>query len=123
MTTSTFSRNALYALAAAGVLDAVQFVFAILPEEDGPPPFVAAATAVAGILTLAGVVAAARGSRAGMVVAIVARVFDTLVLGLPAFFLDAPWFVLVLVGVMAVLTLAGIRWAVPGLRRAGTRVA
>jgi hypothetical protein len=123
MTTSTFSRNALYALAAAGVLDAVQFVFAILPEEDGPPPFVAAATAVAGILTLAGVAAAARGSRAGMVVAIVARLLDTLVLGLPAFFLDAPWFVLVLVGVMAVLTLAGIRWAVPGLRRAGTRVA
>ncbi|MBG0564414.1 hypothetical protein [Actinoplanes aureus] len=124
MTTSTVSRTGLYALGAAGLLDAVQFVLATAaPADDGPPAFVAVATVVLGVLTLAGVAAAFRGSRAGLVTAIAARVVDTLLLGLPAFFLDAPWYVLVTVSVMAVLTVAGIWWSLPALRRTRTRVA
>ena len=122
MTTSTVPRPALIAFAAAGLLDAVQFVFALTPD-DGPPPIVAVLTAVFGVATLVGVAAAWRGSRAGLLVAIVARIADFLVLGVPAFFLDAPWFVLAVVIACLVLTVAGIWLSAPALRRARTRVA
>ena len=116
MTTSTVPRPALIAFAAAGLLDAVQFVFALTPD-DGPPPIVAVLTAVFGVVTLAGVAAAWRGSRAGLLIASVARIADFLVLGVPAFFLDAPWFVLAVVIACLVLTVAGIWLSAPALRR------
>jgi hypothetical protein len=116
MTTSTVPRPALIAFAAAGLLDAVQFVFALTPD-DGPPPIVAVLTAVFGVVTLAGVAAAWRGSRAGLLIASVARIADFLVLGVPAFFLDAPWFVLAVVIACLALTVAGIWLSAPALRR------
>jgi hypothetical protein len=125
MTTSSASpsasRSGLIALAAAGVLDGVQLI--PLLTVDDAPVFVAVATAVFGILTLAGVAAAWRGSRAGLLTAVAARIGDSLILGLPAFFLDAPWFALVIVVGCAVLGIAGIWLSAPSLRRARPRVA
>jgi hypothetical protein len=125
MTTSaaspSTSRSGLIALAAAGVLDGVQLISLLIV--DDAPAFVAVATAVFGILTLAGVAAAWRGNRAGLLTAVVARIADTLILGLPAFFLDAPWLALVIVVGCMVLSVAGIWLSAPALRRARPRVA
>ena len=67
--------------------------------------------------------AAGRGSRAGLVTAVVARIADTVILGIPGFFLDAPWYALVIVVACAVLTVAGIWLTAPALRRANARMA
>jgi hypothetical protein len=91
--------------------------------DDGARAFVAVATAVFGILTLAGVAAAWRGSRAGLLTVIAARIADALILGLPGFFLDAPWYALVIVVVCAVLSVAGIWLSAPALRRVRPKVA
>jgi hypothetical protein len=122
MTTSATPRPGLIALAAAGVLDAVQLVF-MLTVDDAPPPVVAVLTAVFGALTLAGVAAAWRVSRAGLLTAVVARIADFLVLGVPAFFLDAPWSALAIIIGCLVLSIAGIWLSAPALRRARARVA
>jgi uncharacterized membrane protein YkgB len=121
MTTSSASRAGLTALAAAGLLDGVQLI-SLLTVDDAPT-FVAAATAIFGILTLAGVAAAWRGSRAGLLTAVAARVCDSLILGLPAFFLGAPWFALAIVIGCLVLSIAGIWLVAPDLRRAKPKVA
>jgi hypothetical protein len=121
MTTSSAPKPGLSALAAAGVLDAVQLV-SLLTVDDAPP-VVAILTAVFGALTLAGVAAAWRGSRAGLLTAVAARIADFLVLGLPGFFLDAPWYALTLVIGCAVLSAAGIWLSAPALRRIRATVA
>jgi hypothetical protein len=122
MTTSPAVRRGLIALAAAGLLDAVQLV-SLLTVDDGAPPVVAVLTAVFGALTVAGVATAWRGSRAGLVTAVVARIGDTVILGLPAFFLDAPWYALAIVVGCLVLSIAGIWLTAPTLRRAKPRMA
>jgi hypothetical protein len=121
MTTSTAFSAGLIALAAAGLLDAVQLT-SLLTVDDGPA-FVAVFTAVFGILTLAGVAAAWRGSRAGLLTAVVARVADSVVLGIPGFFFGAPWFALAIVIACIVLTIAGIWLSAPALRRPKVKVA
>jgi hypothetical protein len=121
MTTSRASRTGLIALAAAGLLDGVQLV-SLLTVDDAPG-FVTALTAAFGLLTVAGVAAAWHGSRAGLLTAVVARVCDSLILGLPAFFLPAPWFArAIVIGCMA-LGIAGIWLLAPALRRAKPGVA
>ena len=110
------------ALAAAGILDLVQLV-SVLTVDVNASAVVAILTTVFGVLTLAGVAAAWRGSRAGLITAIAARIADFAVLGVPAFFLDAPWFVLAIVIACLVLTVAGIWLSAPALRRARATVA
>ncbi|TMR88629.1 hypothetical protein [Nonomuraea basaltis] len=116
MTTSPVSRPGLIALAAAGLLDAAQLTSLLTVDEA--PAFVTVATAVVGILTLAGVAAAWRASRAGLLTAVVARICDSLILGLPAFFLPAPWFARAIVVGCMVLGGTGIWLVAPALRRA-----
>lgn len=69
-----------------------------------------------------GVGAAWRGSQPGLLTAILARVVDT-ALGIPAFFLDAPPWVLTLIISMMALTLVGIWFVAPSLRRVKAGVA
>ena len=121
MNTSSAPRRGLAALAVAGVLDLVQLV-SVLTVDDGPS-VVAVLTTIFGVLTLVGVAAAWRGSRAGLITAIAARVADFAVLGIPAFFLDAPWFAIALVLACLVLSVAGIWLSAPALRRARATVA
>jgi hypothetical protein len=121
MTTSSAPRPGLVALAAAGVLDLVQLV-SLLIVDDGPS-VVAVLTTAFGALTLAGVAAAWRGSRAGLITAIAARVADFAVLGVPAFFLDAPWWAIAIILACLVLSAAGIWLSAPALRRTRATVA
>jgi hypothetical protein len=121
MTTSPAYRTGLIAFAVAALFDGLQLT-SMLTVDDAPP-FVAWATAVFGILTLAGVAAAWRGNRTGLLIAVVARVCDSLILGVPAFFLPAPWYARAIVIVTMVLGILGIWLVAPALRRATPRVA
>jgi hypothetical protein len=121
MTTSAAPRPGLIALAAAGLLDAVQLISLLIV--DDAPPVVAVLTALFGALTLAGVAAAWRGSRAGLLTAVVARIGDSVILGIPAFFLGAPWFALAVVIGCLVLTVVGSWLSAPALRRAKVKAA
>ena len=58
-----------------------------------------------------------QGSRAGLITAVVARI-GGIAMGVPAYFLDAPLYVRILVTAMLVLTVAGLWLAAPALRRA-----
>lgn len=110
----TTSRLGLVALALAGLIDPFQLL--VLGTKDDAPLAVVLGTAALGIVTLVGVALAWRGSRTGLLVAIGARLLDS-ALGLPAWFLDAPPFILTLVTTMLALTLVGIALTIGGRRR------
>ena len=115
MTSSRNHRRGLAALAAAGALDL--FSLFALGGPDSAPVGVILLSVGLGVVTLVGVGAAWRGNRHGLVAAVLARVLDSL-LTIPAFFLDAPAWVLALVAAMLALTVVGIWFVAPGLRRA-----
>lgn len=96
-----------------GLLDVVT-----LPFGDGEhPPFaVAVAGAVLGLVTLAGVVLAWRGSRAGAVAVVVSRLLSGLT-AVPAFFADGvPAAAMAAAAGGIVLTLACVVLVAPALR-------
>lgn len=66
--------------------------------------------------------AAWRGNRAGLLVAVAARVVDSL-LGIPAFFLHAPAWAIALIAAMLALSIVGIVLVAPHLRRGKARAA
>jgi hypothetical protein len=109
----TTAKMGLVALGAAGVLDLFQLL--VLGSPDAPVGVVLTTSGL-GVVTLLGVAAAWRGSRAGLLVAVAARVLDS-ALGIPAFFLDAPAWVVVLIAAMLVLTIVGVVLVAPDLRR------
>jgi hypothetical protein len=109
----TSAKMGLVALGAAGVLDLFQLL--VLGSPDAPVGVVLTTSGL-GVVTLLGVAAAWRGNRAGLLVAVVARVLDS-ALGIPAFFLDAPAWVVVLIAAMLVLTVVGVVLVAPDLRR------
>jgi hypothetical protein len=114
-------RPALVLLAAAGAIDLAQLT-ALVSGADDAPVGVILLVAGLGLLTLVGVAMAWRGSRAGLITAAAARI-GGIAMGIPAYFLDAPLFVRILVTAMLVLTVAGLWLAAPGLRRTRPRVA
>jgi hypothetical protein len=83
--TST-AKAGLAALAVAGVLDLLQLF--VLGSPDSAPVGVVLTTSGLGVVTMLGVAAAWRGDRAGLLVAVAARVVDS-VLGVPAYWLTA----------------------------------
>jgi hypothetical protein len=104
----------LAALAAAGVLDLIELV--ALGADDEAPVGVVLFTAGLGLVTLGAVAAAWRGSRAALLVAVAVRVI-AVALGIPAYFLDAPGWVVAVITAMIVLSVAGIWLTAPRLRR------
>jgi hypothetical protein len=101
------------ALAVGGVLDLVMAAGAVVgPADDSPPAPVVIALAVAGVVSAAGLLR----SRGGLVAAYVARVVSA-VLGVTAYVFAAPLWVLVLVTIGLVLSVAGIGLTAPSLRR------
>jgi hypothetical protein len=110
---TSIAKAGLAALAVAGVLDLLQLFALGTPDS---PLGVIITTSALGVVTLLGVAAAWRGNRAGLLVAITARVVDSL-LGIPAFFLDAPAWAMALIAVMLGLTLVGIVLLATELRR------
>jgi hypothetical protein len=116
----TTARMGLVALAAAGVLGLCQLF--VLSTSDDAPLGVVLTTCGLALVTLVGVAAAWRGSRAGLLVAVLARVLDS-ALGIPAFFLGAPAWVVALIATMLVLTVVGLALVAPALRRGTPRAA
>ena len=112
-TPSSRIRAGLALLAVTGLLD-LATLFA-LGDPDSPKPVVITGC-VAGLVTLAGVAYAWQGRRAGLYVVLAALVVD-LVLDVPAYFLDAPGWVLVIATATLALIVAGVGLAAPMLRR------
>jgi hypothetical protein len=108
------SRLGLVALALAGLIDPFQLI-AFATHDDAPVPVMLTTTAL-GIVTLIGVALAGRGSRAGLIVAVGARIADSL-LGMPAWFMGAPPFILAMVTTMFVLSVVGIVLIIGSRRR------
>jgi hypothetical protein len=111
---TTTVKLGLAALGTAGVLDLFQLF--VLGSPDAPPIGVLLTTCGLGVLTLLGVAAAWRGNRAGLLVAVAARVVDS-ALGIPAFALGAPAWAQTLIAAMILLTVVGVALVAPGLRR------
>ena len=85
---------------------------------DPPPLAVSLGVGALGVVTLAGLMPANRGSRGALGAVVVSRVISAL-LALPAFFLDAPAWVMVVEGFVVVATVC----ALVMVRRSVTRPA
>jgi hypothetical protein len=118
MTTSSARTAGIAALALAGLADLATIIltYAVGSGSDDAPAPVMATVVVAGAVTVLGALLAARGSRGGLLAAYVARVVSA-ALGIPAYFLGAPWWVDVLVSVALILSVAGVWSTLPALRR------
>jgi len=119
MTDSPRYRAGLVLLAVTGLLD-LTGLFA-LGDPDSPKPVIGTVF-VLGVITLVSVGLAWRGSRAGLLVALAVRVVDV-ALAVPAYFLDAPGWVLAVVTATIVLTMLGLALAMPALRRSKAQLA
>jgi hypothetical protein len=113
-TTSTTRTAGAVALAVAGLIDVVTAVVSLAggSGDDSAPTAVLITLIVVGLVSGAALV----GGRGALIAAYVARVVSA-ALGIPAFFLDAPVWVDVLVALGLVLSVAGIWLTVPALRR------
>src|SRR3954470_16114726 len=100
-TTPTHTRTSLLTptttviFAVLGLID-IALVGAIWMD-DGPPVVVSLGVAALGLITLAGLIPANRGNRRALGAIVISRVISAL-LALPAFFLDAPAWVMVVEG-------------------------
>jgi len=113
MTTSSFRTLGLTALAVAGLTDILDSVLAITVGDaaDRPPSGVLITLILTGIVSFAGYL-----GRRGLFAAYAARAVATF-LGIPAFIFDAPVWVVVLVSIGIVLSVAGIWLTLPAVRR------
>jgi hypothetical protein len=113
-TTSTARTAGVAALAVAGLIDILTggVTLAAGSGDDSAPTAVLITLIVVGLVSCAGLLR----SRAALIAAYVARVVSA-ALGIPAFFLDAPVWVDVLVVIGLILSVAGIWLTAPALRR------
>jgi hypothetical protein len=90
----------------------------VIGSSDAPPLVVSLGIAALGLITLLSLVPARRGSRPALVAIVVTRVISA-VLAVPAFFLDAPAWVMAVEG----FVIAGTITALVLLRQQGRRLA
>ncbi|WP_405143684.1 hypothetical protein OG589_39180 [Sphaerisporangium sp. NBC_01403] len=110
------SRLLVVGLILGGLLGLIDVVSLPFGDGEHPPFAVAVAGAVLGLITLVGVALAWRGSRAGAVAVIVARLLSGLT-AVPAFFADGvPAEAMGAAAVGVVLTLGCIALVAPALR-------
>ena len=103
-------------LVLAGLLGLLDLVGLVLPSGPAPTEVIVAG-AVLGLATVAGVVLAWRGSRAGIVLVIVTRLLSALG-AVPALFVDeVPTGVSIGAGIGIVVTLVAVGLVSAGLRR------
>src|SRR5262245_11821013 len=115
---SSRTRAGLALLAVTGLLDLLAvFAFA---DPDSPTPVVVA-SCLAGLVTLAGVAYAWRGRRGGLFVLLAVAAAD-LVLDVPAYFMDAPGWILAIATAILVLMVIGVALVAPSLRRPRTEL-
>jgi hypothetical protein len=104
-------------LVIAGLLGLAEIVTLLVGDGETPPVEVAAVGAVLGLITVAAVIAAWRGSRGAVVAIIVTRLLSA-VTALPAFFVDdVPGAAVAAAGVGVALALAAVAMLATRLRR------
>jgi len=112
MTTSSSRSLGLAALAVAGITDILDALLAITGDAGDRPPYGVIVTLfVTGVVSFAGFL-----GRGGLIAAYAARAVATF-LGIPAFIFDAPVWVIGLVTIGIVLSVAGIWLTLPAVRR------
>ncbi len=79
----------------------------VIGSKDAPPLAVSLGVAALGLITLASLVPARRGSRPALTAIVVTRVISA-VLAVPAFFLDAPVWVMAVEGLVIVGTITAL---------------
>jgi hypothetical protein len=112
MTTSSSRSLGLAALAVAGITDIIDAVLAITGDAADRPPYGVIVTLfVTGVVSFAGYL-----GRGGLIAAYAARVVATF-LGIPAYIFDAPVWVVVMVSIGIVLSVAGVWLTLSAVRR------
>src|SRR5450755_342706 len=92
---ASLSNAATAIFAALGLVDVA--LTGVIGSSDAPPLIVSLGVAALGLITLLALVPARRGSRGALVAIVVTRVISA-VLAVPAFFLNAPVWVMVVEG-------------------------
>jgi hypothetical protein len=115
----TRTRNLTVGLVIAGllgVLDLPSFLMSSDSAEDGPPLAVAILSTILGLITLVAVYFGWRGDRRALWTVVGARILSAL-LGIPAFFVDVPAGIKILVAVFLVVTLFAVGLIISELRK------
>ena len=101
-----FLSNAATAIfATLGLIDVA--LTAVIGSSDAPPLIVSLGVAALGLITLLALVPARRGSRGSLTAIVVTRVISA-VLAVPAFFLNAPAWVMAVEGFVIVATITAL---------------
>ena len=101
----SLSNAATAIFAILGVIDVAQT--AVIGSSDAPPLIVSLGVAALGLITLLALVPARRGSRGALTAVVATRVISA-VLAVPAFFLNAPAWVMAVEGFVIVATVAAL---------------
>ena len=100
-----FSNAATAIFAVLGLIDIA--LTGIIGSSDAPPLIVSLGVAALGLITLLSLVPARRGSRGALVAIVVTRVISA-VLAVPAFFLNAPVWVMIVEGLVIAGTITAL---------------
>jgi uncharacterized membrane protein len=110
-TQATIARPSALSTAPAGIFAVLGLIdvalTGVIGSKDAPPLVVSLAVAALGLVTLLSLVAARRGSRPALTAIVVTRVISA-VLAVPAFFLDAPAWVMAVEGFVIVATISAL---------------
>jgi hypothetical protein len=101
----SLSNAATAIFAILGLIDVA--LTAIIGSSDAPPLIVSLGVAALGLITLLALVPARRGSRGALTAVVATRVISA-VLAVPAFFLNAPAWVMAVEGFVIVATVAAL---------------
>jgi len=92
--------------AVLGLIDVA--LMGVIGSADAPPLVVSLGAGALGLITLLSLVPARRGSRPALAAIVVSRVISAAVFAAPAFFLDAPGWVMVVVGFIVAGTIIAL---------------
>ena len=102
---ASLSNAATAIFATLGLIDVA--LTAVIGSSDAPPLIVSLGVAALGLITLLALVPARRGSRGALTAIVVTRVISA-VLAVPAFFLNAPAWVMAVEGFVIVATITAL---------------
>ena len=102
---ASLSNAATAIFATLGLIDVA--LTAVIGSPDAPPLIVSLGVAALGLITLLALVPARRGSRGALIAVVVTRVISA-VLAVPAFFLNAPAWVMVVEGFVIAATITAL---------------
>jgi len=111
---ASLSNAATAIFAVLGLIDVA--LTGVIGSPDAPPLIVSLGVAALGLITLLALVPARRGSRGALIAIVVTRVTSA-VLAVPAFFLNAPVWVMVVEGFVIAGTITALVLVHPQSRR------